>query len=113
MSWEADRAEIATALNTVDGVTGYSYRPSPVRPGDAWPVLESLENQHGLVWRPTWTVMVILPSDERAAGAWLDSHFMDLAAALRVPGFPDTADTVIYQTEAGDMNALAISMRSE
>lgn len=113
MSWAADRAEIATALNTVTGVKGYEYRPKTLRAGDAWPVLESLSLEHSLVWRPSWTVMVILPADERAAGAWIDDHFTDLAAALRVPGFPETADTVVIPSTSGDIPALAISMRSE
>lgn len=113
MSWENDRTEIVAALNTVTGVKGYVNRPTALKPGDAWPLLPSLDLQDGLVWRPTWTVLVVLPQDEGTAATWLDSHFMAIVAALRVPGFAESAEPIDYQTSGGSMLVLAITLRSE
>lgn len=113
MSWENDRAEIVTALNTVSGVKGYANRPTALKPGDAWPLLPSLDLQDGLVWRPTWTVLVVLPQAEKAAAEWLDSHFMAIVSALRVPGFAESAEPINYETSGGDLLVLAITLRSE
>ena len=113
MSLATDRAAIAVQLSTVAGVTGYEYRPAVPRPGDAWPTLPSLELQAGLVWRPTWTVVVFLPQDERTASAWLDAHFTALADALRGGNtFPETAEPALMPTEAGDAYVLEITIRS-
>jgi hypothetical protein len=90
MSIVNDRQEIAAALDTVDGVKGYVYRPKAPKPGDAWPTLPNYDLQDGLVWRPTWTVIVVLPADERSAAMWMDEHFGPLVTALRVPAFPES-----------------------
>jgi len=113
MSFDNDRAEIVTALNTVTGVKGYQNRPTAPRTGDAWPTLPTLNLQAGLVWRPTWTVHVVLPSDERAAAVWMDAHFLPIVTALRVPAFPESAGPAVLETSAGDLLILEITMRSE
>ena len=113
MSFVNDRTEIAAALETVDGVKGYDYRPRAPKTGDAWPTLPTLDLQAGLVWRPTWTVHVVLPSDERAAAKWMDAHFLAIVTALRVPAFPESATPAVMETSAGDLLILEITMRSE
>lgn len=113
MSLDTDRAEIAATLNAVDGVIGYKYRPTTPRPGDAWPTLPTLELQDGLVWRPTWTVVVFLPQDERAASDWIDAHFAAIATALRGGStFPETAEPGLMATNGGDHYVLEITVRS-
>lgn len=113
MSFDNDRQEIADALDSVAGVKGYKHRPATPRPGDAWTWLSSLELQDGLVWRPTWSVVVFLPQDERGASVWMDAHFLPIVTALRVPAFPESADAGLMQTSGGDQFLLLITMRSE
>jgi len=113
MSLTGDRAEIAAALSTVDGVNGYEYRPTVPRPGDAWPTLPTLDLEEGLVWRATWTVNVFLPQEERAASVWIDAHFLAIVTALRVPGFADKAEPALMPAAGGDQYVLEITMRSE
>jgi hypothetical protein len=108
-----DRAEIAAALNTVPVLKGYTRRPRALKTGDAWPLLPDFELQHGLVWRPTWRVIVVLPEDEDAAAAWMDEHFEAIVTALREPGFPESAAAGVLQTNGGDVLILEITMRSE
>lgn len=108
-----DRADIAAALASVPGVAGYPYRPAAPRPGDAWPILPSFERQDGIVWRPTWTILVALPADERGASDWVDAHFDDIVAALQAgPIYPETAEPTLMATGAGDMYVLQITGRS-
>lgn len=113
MSIVNDRTEIAAALDTVDGVRGYKYRPMVPREGDAWPTLPTYDLEQGLVWRPTWTVTVVLPSDEQAASEWMDAKFEAIALALRGPGFPESAAPAVMETDAGDLLVLEITLRSE
>lgn len=108
-----DRAAIAAALSTVTGVKGYQYRPPTPKPGDAWPTLPTLDRQADLIWRPTWTVVVFLPQDERAASDWLDAHFDAIVGALQTgPIYPETAEPGLMNTGAGDMYVLEITGRS-
>lgn len=107
------RAAIATALGTVAGVHGYPYRPTTPRAGDAWPILPSMDRQDDIVWRPTWTIIVMLPADERAASDWVDEHFDAIVTALQAgPIYPETAEPALMQTGAGDMYVLQITGRS-
>lgn len=113
MSLATERAAIAAALSTVTGVNGYPHRPTTPRPGDAWPTLPTLDRQADLIWRRTWTVIVLLPQDERGASTWLDQHFDALVAALQAgPIYPETAEPALINTGAGDMYALEITGRS-
>lgn len=113
MSLDDDRTAIATRLNAVSGVQGYDYRPPAPVPGDAWVTLPSLALEQGLVWRPTWTVNVCLPADERDASLWIDSHFIPLVEALRGGnGFPEAAEPAIMPTNMGDLLILEITLRS-
>lgn len=113
MSLTTERAAIAAKLSTVTGVTGYEHMPTVPKTGDAWPTLPSLALQDGLVWRPTWTIHVALPQDARRASEWLDGHFIDLADALRVGStFPETAEPVVVETDAGNLLVLEITVRS-
>lgn len=108
-----DRAAIAAALSTVSGVTGYAFRPTVLKPGDAWPTLPTLDRQADIVWRPTWRVLVFLPQDEEESSNWLDAHFDAIVAALQAgPIYPETAEPALMNTGAGDMYVLQITGRS-
>ena len=75
MSLADGRTELAGILSTVSGVAGHRYRPSAARSGDAWPLVESLDNEQVGAFQVTWRVVVVLPSDERAASDWFDTHW--------------------------------------
>lgn len=113
MSIVGDRAAIAAALSTADGVKGYAYRPNATKPGDAWPMLSSLDRADGLSFTATWRVLVILPGDEVAASEWIDAHHEQLVDALLNVGFVDTIAPVKLDSSGGDQYALQITMRSE
>lgn len=113
MSLDTDRDAIRDALNTAPGITGYTHRPPAPAVGDAWPRLARLDLDRGLVWRPTWNVLVAMPTDEHAQGMFIESTFLPLVAALRAGnGFPDAAEPVYIPTEMGDVLALEITLRS-
>lgn len=113
MSLADQRQLLADTLSTVTDVTGYVTRPTLLRTGDAWPILPSLDLEHGLIWRPTWRVLVVLPSDEAKAVEWVDTHFAAIVAALRGPAFPTTADLGAFRTEAGDVFLLDITLQTD
>ena len=114
MSLTGDRAAIAAALSTVDGVTGYAYRPTTPLQGDGWPLLGALDRADGTAFYASWRVWVLMPQDERAAADWLDSHHEGLVDALEASvGFVDRIEPVVLSTIAGDQFALQITMRGE
>ncbi len=106
------RDDIAEALSTADGVTGYAYRPTATKPGDAWPLSGPWERSEGLTFIRTWRVMVLLPQDDRAASDWADDHVEALVDALLPVGFVDRIEFVPSAAEGGDQFALQITMRS-
>jgi len=107
------RDEIAAALSTVTGVHGYAYRPAVPRSGDAWPLLGPLTRAAGMAFEVTWRVLVVLPSDERAASQWVDANYEAVVDALEPIGFVDQVEPVLLSTSAGDQQALQITMRGE
>lgn len=113
MSLVGDRAAIAAALSTVDGVTGYRSRPTVFTPGDAWPLLGPLDRADGYSFTATWRVFLVLPNDEVKASEWLDAHVDALVEALLPVGYVDQIVPVSLTTEAGDQFAVQITMRSE
>lgn len=113
MSLVGDRTATAAALRTVDGVTGYESKPKILRPGDAWPLLGPLDRAGGMSFTATWRVFLILPQDEVKASEWLDSHVDPLVDALLPVGFVDQILPVAVSTEAGELLAIQITMRSE
>lgn len=113
MSIADDRAAIAALLSTVPTLTGYVYRPAVPAALDAWPTLPTLAREHGIVWRPTWTVIVALSSDEQVASAWVDEHFGDLVDGLDAGRCQvDGAEPAVMPTSAGDLLVLEVTLRS-
>lgn len=113
MSIADDRAALAALLDAVPDVTGHPYRPAGPGPGDAWPTLPTLQREHGIVWRPTWTIIVSLGFDEREASAWVDEHFGDLVDGLDAGRCQvDSAEPAVMGTSAGDLLVLEVTLRS-
>ncbi|GIF71906.1 hypothetical protein [Asanoa siamensis] len=113
MTMANDRETLKATLDGVDGVKGYAYRPRAVKPGDAWPILRSVELVDGLAWQPTWGAIVALSPDERTAAEWVDTHFEELVLALRGPGFPDGAEMALMGTEGGPLFILDITLTTD
>lgn len=113
MSLDDDRQYLADLLNDIPGVHGMPFRSPAPREGDAWPTLPTLDLDQGLVWRPTWTIVVVLPADERRAATWMDQHLLGILAALRAgTAFPTSAEPALMATSAGEMYVVEITLRS-
>jgi hypothetical protein len=114
MSLTGDRQEIATSLSTVDGVKGSKYRPNVIMPGSAWPLLGPLERDEGSgQFAATWRIAVALPGDEQRASEWFDAHHEEIAEALEEFGYVERIEPGLIDTEAGDMEAMIITLRRE
>lgn len=114
MSLVGDRADIAAALSTATGVTGYVYRPTAPKTGDAWPLLSSLESAGtATTFLTNWRVIVYLPQDERSASEWIDTHHENLVDALLPVGFVDRIEPANIGTEQAPVSGLLITMRGE
>lgn len=114
MSITGDRQALADALSTVDGVKGSKYRPTVVMPGAAWPLLDGLEAANGVPgFDATWRAVVVLPADEQRASEWFDEHHEDVADALADFGYVERIEPGLVRTEAGDAEAMIITVRKE
>ncbi|MFD6770882.1 hypothetical protein ACFWC6_32205 [Micromonospora chalcea] len=112
MSLAGYRQSIADALSTAPDVTGYPYRPTVPKPGDAWPRLTGMDLAGGLVFEKSWSVLVVLPQDERAASDWTDAHYEALVDALLPVGFVDRIEPVLIEASGSNQYALQFTMRS-
>lgn len=113
MSLVGDRAAIAQALSSADGVRGFSHRPATPKTGDAYPLLGSLDRGPASSFETTWRVVVVLPGDERAASDWFDEHHEPIAEALQGFGYVERIEPGIVVTEAGDKEAMILTLRRE
>lgn len=113
MSLVGQRAALATALSTVDDVTGHQYRPRTLPPGTAWPLLGQLEAGPAHDFLATWRVVVVLPADEITASKWFDAHHEDLADALADFGRVTRIEPGLVQTDAGDLEAMFLTLERE
>lgn len=114
MSLTGDRQAIADALSTVTGVTGYPYKPTTPKPGDAWPLLRSLDREDGLMFAATWTVVVNLPQTERAASEWVDENYEAVIDGLLPVGYVEQVRPAVLTTNnSTDRYVLEITMRAE
>lgn len=82
MSFDATRTLLATALDTVTGVTGHTFRPAVVKNGSAWPSSPTMNRGPGDAWLSTWEVTVVLGQDERTAAMFLDAVWDELVQEL-------------------------------
>jgi hypothetical protein len=108
-----DRASIAAALSTADGVTGYATRPAILTPGAAWPRLARLERGPGNAYAAVWDVVLILGPDEVTATDQIEELLPAITDALLAVLYVESATPVNLQTDAGNILALQITGRSE
>ena len=107
------REDIAAALSTVDGVTGYAYRPDTARSGDGWALLSRLERDAATTFMVTWRVLVLLSPDERTASHWIDAHATLLFEALEPVAFVGSFEPVEVPIGGSTQLALQIMLRRE
>lgn len=107
------RTDIAAALSTVAGVTGYPRRPTAVKAGDAWPLWRGGERSDGFTFVQSFAVLVALPGDEAAADNGADTYGPPLVDALEPVLFVESITPATVATGEGDMNALMITGRVE
>lgn len=102
-----DRAAIAAALTTVDGVTGYPYRPKAPKIGDAYPLIEAINRYQGLMFVPVWKVQMRLGPDEFKADEFLEQVAVPVAQALQKANvlYVTGVIPVAIGTQAGDVFA--------
>lgn len=113
MSFTDTRAALATALSTVDGITGYENRPAAPKIGGAWLIFESAVRGPGDAFEGTWRVIVFCGGDENTATAFLDNTLPELCAALDPVAFVDTARPGISKVNGTDAYVVEITARSE
>ena len=108
------RADLAAAVSTVAGVTGYPYRPPAPREGDAWPLMGSMDRDGDSgQFAATWRLIVMLPQAEHAASMFMDERLWDLVDAVAEFGWVDRMNPALVITSAGDQNAIEIQLRGE
>jgi hypothetical protein len=94
MPFSDTRVLIATALDTVTGVTGHSYRPASIASGSAWPQLVAITRGPGDAFMTTWQITVVLGADERAAANFIDDLWPELVDEL------EDLHGIVYVNEA-------------
>lgn len=116
MSLVGKRAEYKAALDLVADVTGYEYRPSTPKAGDAWPHLGAgnRDDRSGQ-FLIGWSVGVYLPQDERTASAWIDDHIGELVDTLESEGagYVEAFSPANFGTDPSHVYGLLITMRGE
>lgn len=113
MSFDTSRADIAAALNAIEGVNGFEKRPKVLNPGDAYPLLETAERGPGLAFMAIWRILLILGRDEPSATDQTEALLPELAAALDPVAFVTAVTPVAIPTQGGDLFALEITARSD
>jgi hypothetical protein len=113
MSLTGQRQEIADALSTVEGVTGFKYRPTGLNTGMAWPLLDVLTSQRR-DYEATWHVLVVLPPDEQKASEWFDDKYEAIADALTNEfGSIEQIYPEGLRTSEGDIQVMRLIVRRE
>lgn len=107
------RANIAAALTTVAGVTGYAKKPKVTRAGDAWPLINQLTRGPGATFQTEWRIAVTIGADEGSAIDRFDSLVPEITQALQAVAYVDLARPITIPTEAGDLYGVEIIARSE
>lgn len=107
------RINLATALGTVAGITGYVRRPRAIKPGDAWPQWGGSERDDGRGFIETWKILVVLPADEATADTFADAKQAALIAALSPILYVDSFAPANFTGDSADMLAVVITGRCE
>jgi hypothetical protein len=107
------RSDFVLPLSSVAGVTGYEFRPTGLAAGDAWPLIASMDASEGYDYLTSWRVLVVLPSDERAAATQFETWTPLLIDALRPVAFVESVAPVTIQTSAGEIPGIQLTARSD
>ena len=109
------RQSIAAAISTVDGITGYTERPTAPQAGDAWPLVRELTRppEAPSVWQTTWAIAVCIGADVGTATDQFDELIPRVVDALVAEVYVDAARPLTIQTEAGPLYGVEITARSE
>jgi hypothetical protein len=116
MTFMDTRTELATALSSVTGVTGYAHRPMVITAGDAWPLFQEANRGPGQAWGATWKVFVILGStgDEKSTSDLSEDILPELVDEVNPIAYVESpVPAVEYPTSAGTFIALALTCTSE
>ena len=114
MSFTDTRVELATALSTVTGLTGYEFKPAILHAGDAWALLGTADRGPGKAWSATWRVQVCGGGDERAAMQLHDDVLPELVDKLDPIAYVDQVTPIAFPTEGGPiLYGLELSCTSE
>jgi hypothetical protein len=114
MSIAADRQTVANVLDSIDGVKGHMYRPKVFKAGDAWALSPIINRAIGSGPIVTWTVVVILPQDERKSMEWFDTHVEALMDTLSDEfAYVEDVDARPLPTDDGDLYVMLLLMRKE
>lgn len=107
------RATIAAALSTVPGLKGHETKPTTIRVGDCWPLINGFIRGRGRTVAAQWRIVMFLGQDELKAEEMFGSMFWPVADALRSLAVVDDAEAFMFPTEAGQAFAAAFIARSE
>lgn len=113
MSMMDTRVLLATALDSVTGLVGHTFRPAIVKAGSAWPTLAELNRGPGDAWAAAWDVTVVLGPDERQAANLTDDVFPELVDELEPIGYVESAGPVTFPISGTTMHALIVRVTSE
>lgn len=116
--FNTSRSELASAVTMTVGtfkMRGYEYRPATLSPGDAWPLVATIERGPGDAFLVEWTVVVVLGSDEETAARQLEEVLPSVVAAIEDQdrGYVSGAAPAVVQTGGGDLFAMQINVRSD
>jgi hypothetical protein len=116
MPFTDTRVLIATALDSVSGVTGHTFRPASVATGSAWPQLVAISRGPGDAFMTTWQITVILGADERVAANFIDDLWPELVDELEnVNGIVYVADAAptALPMQGQNMQALQVTVTAD
>lgn len=76
------RTEIATAADTVEGITGHEYVVGDTEPGTVYPRLDRVEYPNPFGGVAHWNVVLVLPQDYADAERYVEEKLPALKAAV-------------------------------
>jgi hypothetical protein len=114
MSLANSRQEIADVLSGIDGMHGFAYRPKTTNPGDAFPLLESMDTAAGMNLEVTWRIIVLLPKTEKDAMEFFDSMHEVISDVLNEQiGYVERIQPGFLETEAGNKDVMILTVKRE
>lgn len=76
------REALATAANTVEGITAHPYVSNDTKPGTAFVRLDRIDYPNRFGGVAFWNVILILPQEQRTAEQYLEANLPALRDAL-------------------------------